>query len=310
MFGHKISVIVPVYNSKDYLDECVESILTQTYKNLELILVDDGSTDESLEVCRRWERLDSRVRAIHQENAGPGAARNTGIDNATGDYLAFVDSDDTVKSNAYERMLSLASENNADIVCSSVFETAEAPCVEIFSREEALSARMEKHTISDSSCDKIYRKTVFNGLRYPVERSLSEDSALIYRLLASAKTVVRTSENFYVIRATDSSLSRRKYHAGVRYTINTYEEMVDFFKKSGEDRYERIAQQYAAGAVFYNAGECYCSGFKDKAQILFIKEHAKMQRRQYDKLSRKNKLLLFLVAYFWSVFGILYKIKK
>lgn len=119
----KISVIVPVYNSEKYLKRCVDSILKQTYQNLELILVDDGSPDDSPKICDDYALQDSRVKVIHQSNSGVAVARNTGIDLASGDYFTFVDSDDYIDSRMYEFMVNIASKYNCDIVmCDCIKE--------------------------------------------------------------------------------------------------------------------------------------------------------------------------------------------
>ena len=102
-----ISVIVPVYNVEKYLDNCVESIVNQTYKDLEIILVDDGSPDNCPAMCDEWAKKDSRIRVIHKENGGVSSARNIGLDNVTGEYIGFVDSDDYLESNMYELLLQL-----------------------------------------------------------------------------------------------------------------------------------------------------------------------------------------------------------
>lgn len=108
----KISAIVPVYNSEKYVARCIDSIIAQTYSNWELILVDDGSVDNSLSILHEYEKHDSRIKVIHQSNAGPGIARNTGIQNATGDYIIFVDSDDKIIDNYFD----LLSKKNEDVV--------------------------------------------------------------------------------------------------------------------------------------------------------------------------------------------------
>lgn len=119
----KISVIVPVYKSEKYLEYCVESILNQTYKNIELILIDDGSPDQSAEICDEYARKDSRVRVIHKENGGVSTARNAGLDVAKGDYLTFVDSDDYLEADMYEKMMAKMKEYDCDIVmCDCVKE--------------------------------------------------------------------------------------------------------------------------------------------------------------------------------------------
>lgn len=122
----KISVIVPVYKSEKYIERCIDSILNQTYKNIELILVDDGSPDNSSEICDRYAEIDSRVLVIHKENGGVSTARNAGLDAATGDYITFVDSDDYIEPVMYENMLAKALEHDSDVVlCDCVKEYGE-----------------------------------------------------------------------------------------------------------------------------------------------------------------------------------------
>lgn len=111
-----ITVIVPVYNSEEYLDSCISSIVSQTYKQLEIIIVDDGSTDHSREICNKWAEKDQRIRIIRQDNAGVSVARNNGILQSTGEYLAFVDSDDSLKSNSYEVLMCCAKREKVNMV--------------------------------------------------------------------------------------------------------------------------------------------------------------------------------------------------
>lgn len=111
-----VSVIVPVYNAEKYLDRCINSIIKQTYENIELLLIDDGSTDQSSEICIAWKNKDSRVRFFHQENAGVSSARNLGLTNATGDYITFVDADDYIELDFCEKMVAVIQQSNAEIV--------------------------------------------------------------------------------------------------------------------------------------------------------------------------------------------------
>lgn len=119
-----VTVIVPVYNVEKYLDRCVKSIVRQTYKDLEIILIDDGSPDRCPEMCDAWKLKDSRIKVIHKKNAGLGYARNTGIDNATGKYLCFVDSDDYIAPDTIEKAYYCAVQYNADIVSYGYYVVA------------------------------------------------------------------------------------------------------------------------------------------------------------------------------------------
>lgn len=123
-----VSIIVPVYNVERFLDTCIESIVSQSYKNLEIILVDDASRDRSPQICDDWARHDTRIKVIHKPNGGAGMARNTGMEHATGEYICFFDADDTVESDAIEHCLRMAREQNAELVCfghDRVTETGE-----------------------------------------------------------------------------------------------------------------------------------------------------------------------------------------
>ena len=112
----KLSVIVPVYNTEKYLERCIDSIVNQTFKNVEILLINDGSTDNSIEICRRYEKNDERIKLINKQNSGVSETRNIGIENATGEFITFVDSDDEIALNMYEQMIGAANEKDADIV--------------------------------------------------------------------------------------------------------------------------------------------------------------------------------------------------
>lgn len=130
-----ITIVVPIYNVERFLRPCIESILGQTYKNLEIILVDDGSTDSCGKICDKYEKIDSRILVIHQENKGLSEARNAGIDAATGEYIAFIDSDDYVRGNYTETLLHALVENDAEIaVCSFQYVDEEGKYIRNSSR--------------------------------------------------------------------------------------------------------------------------------------------------------------------------------
>lgn len=112
-----ISIVIPIYNTEKYLERCIESVIKQTYRNLEIILVDDGSSDNCPEICNRWRHIDKRIKVIHKINAGLGMARNTGIENATGDFICFLDSDDYIEIDTIEKVLRNQRENKSEIVC-------------------------------------------------------------------------------------------------------------------------------------------------------------------------------------------------
>ena len=171
----KISVIVPCYNVSSYLQRCVDSIINQTYSNLEIILVDDGSTDETGELCERLADVDCRIRVLHKDNGGLSDARNAGIDVSTGDYLAFVDGDDYLELDAYETMVAEMQNSEVSLVSAGILgedidgnkSSLISETYQYLTREEAYIKLLgNKRTIGQSSCNKLFRSGLFSKLRY------------------------------------------------------------------------------------------------------------------------------------------------
>lgn len=201
-----ISVIVPVYKVEPYLRKCVESILVQTYGNLEIILVDDGSPDRCGAICDEYAQMDSRVKVIHKENGGLSDARNTGMKIMTGKYVAFVDSDDWIEPEMYERLLALLQNYKADMAIGGVADDlvqgdsvitvktsdyGDTP----FSEDKIAAMRRYFHG-SWAAWDKLYRAELFKGISYPVGE-INEDEAIVLYLLEQCKRVCYTNEVFY-----------------------------------------------------------------------------------------------------------------
>ena len=201
-----LSVIVPVYNVEAYLPRCVDSILQQSYENLEVILVDDGSRDGSGRICDEYAARDSRVRVIHKENGGLSSARNAGLDAAAGEYLTFVDSDDWIEPDAYGPMVALLEGSSAALVCGGRYDvdgkTGEktlglCPKKTETVSGEAMAGRIFLWDGCDSSaCDKLYRRCLLEKFRYP-EGKVCEDVCVTYKIVLEAETVVLWDRPFY-----------------------------------------------------------------------------------------------------------------
>lgn len=172
-----ISVIVPVYNVEPYIAECIESIQNQSYQHLEIILVNDGSTDDSGDICDQYAAYDNRIKVIHQENAGLSAARNAGIEVSTGDYIAFVDSDDYIGITVYEDMLKLMKDHNLDIIEFTAFRDKGGTIIEgcndgqleIFDKDDALQLAM--HDCFVAAWSKLYKRSAIGDVRFPIGRT-------------------------------------------------------------------------------------------------------------------------------------------
>lgn len=220
---YKISVIVPVYNTVVYLRECVDSILAQKYRNLEVILVDDASTDGSEKVCDAYGQADERVRVIHQENGGPGSACVTGMKAAAGDYYMFVDSDDYVEPEMLTEMVARLTGKKGEIVCCNhlrekqkgtepVYCAAKPGIYQGEKLEEEIKANLigrEQRAIPLSRCMKLCEKSVFAGneIFYDFKVRFGEDTNMMYPALQNATRVVVMSDAlFYHYRYVESSM--------------------------------------------------------------------------------------------------------
>lgn len=208
-----ISVIVPVYKVEAYLDKCISSITGQTYKNLEIILVDDGSPDRSGAICDAWAEKDSRIRVIHQENAGGGAARNAALDVAQGEWIGMIDSDDYIAPHMYEHLYSLTDEQTDIAECcirevsgdecpfddGQVFETAE------YEVSDALRLHIQNRLFLQTPPNKLYRRAAVEDVRFPSGTGI-DDEYWTYRAIGNARKLVHSSCVMYAYRQQASSV--------------------------------------------------------------------------------------------------------
>lgn len=242
-----ISVIVPVYRVEEYLERCVKSILSQTYKNLEVILVDDGSPDQCPAICDACAEKDARVKVIHQENKGLSGARNAGIDAASGEYLAFVDSDDYVSPHFIEELYQLLQDTGCAIgQCrfsyvkgdGLVEEGDSAFCIY---RGESLMEQLygpeEKATCFVVAWNKLYRAELFKetGIRYP-EGRIHEDEATTYRLFHEAKKLAFLDRELYGYYTENGGSITSVFSAKRLQWLTAHEERIAFFKKNGYEK--------------------------------------------------------------------------
>lgn len=214
-----ISIVVPVYNVEAFLEKCVDSLISQTYQDLEIILVDDGSTDSSGQLCDQLKGKDPRIVVVHKENGGLSSARNAGIAVARGEYLGFVDSDDFVEPDMYETMLNAATRHGKDIVCCGreidIYGswTKQEFCLDeekVYDRESAVEAMLYLQEMDVSACDKLYARHIFDKIAYP-EGKISEDAAIIFDILNKANGIVHVGKPFYHYIFRKNSISKSGY---------------------------------------------------------------------------------------------------
>ncbi len=213
-----ISVIVPVYRVEKYLDRCLQSITGQTYRNLEIILVDDGSPDSSGAICDAWAAKDSRIRVIHKENAGAGAARNSGLDVATGDIVSMIDSDDYLEVHMYEHLLSLMTEDvdiaECDIVLTEEeyypLEDGTAAETRVYPLEDAMRLHLRDEIFCQTPPNKLYRRAAIDDIRFPVG-NLIDDEFFTYKVIGNARNLARSSAKMYAYRQQPGSAMHKTF---------------------------------------------------------------------------------------------------
>lgn len=211
-----VSVVVPVYNVEKYISQCIESIINQTYINLEIIIVIDGSTDRSEEICESYKKMDTRIKIIRQRNQGLSAARNTGILSARGELICFVDSDDFIKIEMIEKMVDAKLKYNAQMVIAGIiryhsdeeYYNISVATEKAITAEEVLESILTDDIIGNYSWNKLYDRTLFENILFP-ENKVYEDVYTIYKVISKCKRLYVLSDSFYFYRQRRGSLTHR-----------------------------------------------------------------------------------------------------
>lgn len=240
-----ISVVVPIYKVEKYLTKCVDSICSQTYKNLEIILVDDGSPDSCGDICEQYGKRDERIQVIHKENGGLSDARNAGLEAASGSYIIFIDSDDYIHAAMIETLYTLARNKKADIaVCGLklIFDEekgdvqadiTKAQTVTIASEEERLQYFFGKtQMIFTVAWNKLYKRELFQDIRYP-KGKLHEDEFTTYKLMDKAERIAYTDAELYFYVQRKDSIMGIGFNMKRLSRLEAYEERMNYYLKRG-----------------------------------------------------------------------------
>ena len=212
----KVSILIPAYNAAAFLAKCLDSVLNQTYQDLQVVIVDDGSKDNTLEVCHQYAEKDSRIEVYHQENQGVAATRNHLLEKVKGDYVLFVDADDWIELDMVEYLVSLATELDAEMVmCDRVINDAKPsetePKINILPQEEAIHDFLLHDYFIGSLCNKLIEARLMTGLTFRRDISYGEDALFIWGVLQNVKNVVVTSKQLYHYRMNEESLTHQSF---------------------------------------------------------------------------------------------------
>lgn len=276
--GDLISVIVPVYNVEKYIEHTINSILSQTYTNIELILINDGSTDASYDICFRYSKKDERVRLINKKNGGLSEARNWGIKEARGEYIVFIDGDDSVHCQMIQRLYDILTIYDADVSICSFLKVNEDTLEKydvtvsyskpvVLNRTEALGKLFAKDAYLHYTLawNKMYKRVLFEDISYPIGK-IHEDEFIAYKILGKTKRVVFIDEPLYYYMQRPDSIMKEPFSEKRFHKVEAYRERINYF--IDEHKYEREAVltymwTYLEYILAYKNSSLYtCKGYR------------------------------------------------
>lgn len=306
----KISIIVTIYNVEPYIRKCIDSILAQTHKNFELILVNDGSPDNSLQICNEYAKKDLRVKVVNKVNGGQASARNAGIDVATGDYIGFIDGDDWIEPEMYEVLLSKAVETDSDIVqCAwskvdvdgTKHYICEPDTIEQYDNIGGLKALFNSagNMLNTSVCCKLFKKEVIGNVRFPLLRAC-EDDDFVYRVVAISKKITCIGLPLYDYFNREGSISRQKFHPRYFALLHVANTVCEIFKKYFPENYNN-ARKSLCSKMFYLLYQLNKHTEYENSSALFDDVLRQIQDNYDDFMHNpamgNNRLMLLAIKY-------------
>jgi glycosyltransferase involved in cell wall biosynthesis len=296
-----ISVIIPVYNVDKYIDRCLESIVSQTYSNLEIIVVDDGSTDESLSICDKWMNRDGRIKVIHKKNGGVSSARNVGLEISRGAYIVFVDPDDYIETSMIEIMYKKSMDYCADLVCCGINYVSLEGMVEYVGFNEVLLEKDDaiKSLLSHKGCmrpyvwDKLYKREIIEDKRFDNSLKHAEDILFVYEVLKVAETVMIISDALYYYVKRKESLVGSKFKHSQKQVLEAAQIIINNTDEIGKYR------DYAIQNYIY---QLFCL-------LNFMILSVSLIDNYDDYIDLKQKTAEFSYVYIYRKFGIKFLVK-
>ena len=293
-----ISVIVPIYNVEKYLARCVDSIVNQTYKNLEIILVDDGSPDRCPQMCDEYAEKNSRIKVVHKKNGGLSDARNVGMAVATGEYISFIDSDDYVSDDFFECLLDVMNKENSDIAECSVVklyednrfdEFSDDLSVKTYDTQDAMSALIAENPFHQHVWNKLYKTELVRDIPYAVGK-LNEDEFWTYQVFGRANKVSKLNKTMYYYFQRNSSIM------GVGYNIRRLDALEGKANRQKyiENNFPELSTQakidlYGSCMFAYQSVLKFLSGADKKKALSIIKKYKNNCNLSFDEIKLADK---------------------
>ena len=318
METYKVSVIVAAYNIEKYIARCLDSILNQTYKNLEIIVVNDGSSDNTGEIIDKYSEKDTRIKVIHKENGGVSSARNKGIDMSTGDYIGFVDGDDTIEPDMYEILVKNAIKYNADIShCGyKILEVDKETLfygsgkVVVQNRKKGILDLFDGTIVEPSLCNKIFRKKIIGDVRLDENIKINEDLLFNVVLFEKSSKSVFEDKSKYIYMKRDGSATTSSFNNIIKLTDprKVYLHIVELFRDDKEILPYAKKMDIERNINIYNL-----LILEKKEEFIKLKdevrEYIKLNQIKDKKiLSRKNILMIFGIVYLSSLYDYIYRL--
>ena len=309
-----ISIIVPIYNVENYLEKCIESILNQTYKNIEIILIDDGSKDNSKNICKKYVDYDNRVKYYYKENGGLSSARNYGIEKSKGNYLMFIDSDDYIDSDMVEKLYDAIIKNNVDISCGGKYLefTYETKVIntsgDFFSnREDTLKRILKVDNVDTSCCDKLFSSKLFEQIRFP-EGRLFEDLGTLYKIIDISDGLYHIHFPFYHYRKHDNSIINSKFNPKKLDSIYFRKEIHEFILKK-YPRLKNDSELFYFPILINDTFKCYALHLNDEYKIFKSEIRKYIFDIIFSKICFKFKIKSLLICFNISPIAYFIKVK-
>ena len=315
-----ISIIIPVYNAEEYIERTINSVVSQNMNEIEIIIINDGSNDNTLSIINSIAKTDKRIKVFTQKNGGVSLARNTGIENANGDYICFLDADDVLLENGLQSLLKNARQNDADIsigdtkvvkIDGRIFLDKETEKVETFSKKEILKMFLKDTSSFDSysACAKLYSKKIYSKLRFEEGRNSNEDRYYFFQAICISNVIVYQNKNVYCYEKHSKSLSNSKVDRRILDNLHFADEIAKYI-----NQYEKWACDLAIYNKLVTYMMVYRNFYRDKDSLKMYKNdldsirNSIIKTKGINELGVLKKIEIFVIKHFNEFYYIIVKL--
>ena len=301
-----ISVIIPVYNVEKYIEQCIKSVVNQTYKNIEILLVNDGSTDKSGEICSEYAKKDNRIKVVYTENLGVSNARNIGLDEAKGEYLTFIDADDYVDERYIEQLYTQCKNTNSDISITGTIDFKDEDnkikhkppyYTKTLNKEAAIKEMLNEKYYVGVVWGKMYKKQLWDEIRFNLNTRIAEDLEVLYYILKKATLVsVDTTKLLYHYRIRNGSVVNQKYNKDFENEVNIVDKIREDVEKEFPEIYDYAIKRYVASN--FGCIMRYYRENKETKGVKHLKNNIKKYKlKKYTKVGTARKIKIAILVY-------------